>query len=190
MAHLTHANFHSIAVSGKCSSGKSTLCRILSHQLNWKHVDVGKEFRKISELRGLRIEQFGSIPDLLLRQIDDQIQRRIKTEVNVVWDGRLTCYLAHNLSKILKVCCVADLDVRAERFATREEISFEEATSRVLSRDTEEADVFKGLYDISDPYSRKWIDLRLDTSHSSPEDLASVVFRLFSSDQRSRGDQI
>lgn len=171
----TEQIFHSLAISGECSSGKSTLCRTLSQRLNWEHVDVGGEFRKICELRGLKIEEFGSIPDPLLRQIDDQIQRRIKTEVNMVWDGRLTCYLARNIMKIYKVYCLADLKVRAERLAGRDKAPLKEARRNVLARDAEEVDVFKRLYGILNPYSKKWVHLRLDTSRESPRELADTV---------------
>ena len=177
----THWSFHSLTVSGECSSGKSTLCRTLSQRLNWRHVDIGKEFRRISELRGFRIEEFGSVPDPLLRQIDDRIQYRIRTEVDVVWDGRLTCYLARNIIKIFKVYCVADPNVRAKRSANREKISFKEARRNVLARDTEEVDVFKRLYGMSNPYSKKWVNLRLDTSYKPPEELADTVLRALKS---------
>lgn len=176
----TRGDFHSLAVSGECSSGKSTLCRTLSQRLNWAHVDVGNEFRKIADIRGLRIEEFGSIPDPLLRQIDDQIRNRIQTEANVIWDGRLACFLARDNMKVFKLYCVASLDVRANRLANRNKISFEEARRKVLARDSEEADVFKRLYGVSHPYSKKWVNLRLDTSHSSPEELANVVLRTLS----------
>jgi len=172
-----HVNFHSLAVSGNCSSGKSTLCRTLSRRLDWKHVDVGNEFRRLSELKGLRIEEFGSIPDSLLCQIDDRIQDRLKAEVNVIWDGRLACYLARNVPNIFKVYCVANLGIRTERLAKRNRISLTEARRKVLTRDIEEADVFKRLYGISDPYSKKWVDLRLDTTSSSPKELANMVLR-------------
>jgi cytidylate kinase len=176
----THGDFHSLAVSGECSSGKSTLCKTLSQILNWTHVDVGNEFRKIAEPRGLRIEEFGSIPDPLLRQIDDQIRHRIQIEVNVIWDGRLACYLARNTMKVFKVYCVADLGIRARRSVNRDKISLEEARRKVLARDSEEADVFGRLYGISNPYSEKWVNLRLDTSHSSPKELANKVLRALS----------
>lgn len=178
----THGNFHSLAVSGECSSGKSTLCRILSQRLNWKHVDVGNEFRKISELRGLKIEKFGSIPDPLLRQIDNQVKQRVETEENRIWDGRLVCFLARNCSNIFKVYCVANLDVRAQRSANRNRLSFQEAKSRVLARDNEEAKVFRRLYCLPHPYSRKWVNLRLDTSTDSPRELADEVVRALTRD--------
>ena len=138
---------------------------------------MGSEFRKIAKREGLRIEEFGSVPDPSLRQIDNQVQQRIETEANRVWDGRLACFLARNSSSIFKVYCVADLDVRAERLAKRTRLSFQEAKSRVLARDNEEARVFRRLYCLPHPYSRNWVNLRLDTSTDSPRNLANAVVR-------------
>jgi len=172
-----NGDFSSLAVSGQCYAGKSTLCRILSMKLNWAHVNVGNEYRKVAKLKGLQIEKFGSIPDTLLRQIDDQIRQRIQTKGNIIWDGRLACYLARDNTKVFKIYCVADLDVRAERSANRDKMPFEEAKRKVLTRDVEEADVFKRLYGIANPYNPRWVNLRLDTSFNSPEALANVVIR-------------
>lgn len=169
--------FSSLAVSGQCCSGKSTLCKILSKKLNWTHVNVGNEYRKIARLKGLEIEKFGSIPDTLLRQIDDQIRQRIRNETNTIWDGRLVCFLAHDNMKVFKVYCVADLDVRAMRSGNRDKMPFEKAKRKVLTRDVEEADVFKRLYSILNPYNSKWVNLRLDTSSNSPEELANIVIQ-------------
>lgn len=170
-------NFSSLAVSGQCCSGKSTLCKTLSKKLNWAHVDVGSEFRKIAQTKGIVIERFGSITDELLRQVDDQIRQRIQTEVNMIWDGRLTCYLAHSNNRIFKLYCIADLDVRAERCACRDKIPFEEAERKVLARDKEEADVFRRLYGFSNPYNPEWVNLQLNTSSKSSEGLASIVMK-------------
>lgn len=170
-------DYFSLAVSGQCCSGKSTLCKILSRKLKWTHVDVGNEFRKLAKIRGIGIEKFGSIGDKLLRQIDDQICQRIQTEANTIWDGRLTCYLAHNNTKIFKVYCIADLNVRSKRCASRDTIPFKKAKSKVLARDIEEADVFERLYGFSNPYNTKWVNLRLNTSFNSPEELANIVMR-------------
>jgi|GEM_PF-2152014 len=174
--------YHSLAVSGECSAGKSTLCEILSRRFSWIHIDVGSEFRKIAKLEGLRIEEFGSIPDPLLRQIDNQVKQRVETEENRIWDGRLVCFLAHNCSNIFKVYCVANLDVRAQRSANRNRLSFQEAKSRVLARDNEEAKVFRRLYCLPHPCSREWVNLRLDTSTDSPRELADEVVRALTRD--------
>lgn len=170
-------DFSSLAVSGQCSSGKSTLCKILSKSLNWKHVDVGNEFRKIAKYEGLEIEKFGSISDELLRHIDEQIRQRIQTEENMIWDGRLTCYFTRSNGKVFKVYCMADLPIRAGRCANRDKMNFEEATRKVLARDKEEASVFRRLYGFSNPFSTEWMNLKLDTSAKSSEVLANMVMQ-------------
>jgi len=58
-------------------------------ELNWKHVDIGKEFRRTAKLKEFKIEDFGSIPNPLLRQIDSKIEHHFETETDIIWDGRL-----------------------------------------------------------------------------------------------------
>jgi predicted cytidylate kinase len=168
----------SLAISGQCCSGKSTLCRIISGKLGWIHVDIGNEFRKLAELEGLEIERFGAVPDTLLRQIDEKILQHMKNETNTVWDGRLACYLARNNDRVFKVYCVAQLEIRIERAAFRDEISPRKAKQRILARDNEEANVFKRLYDLSTPYDPKWVDLLIDTSADSPATLSNTILKV------------
>lgn len=170
-------NFCSLAISGQCCSGKSTLCKVLSQKLNWTHVDVGNEFRTIAKSKGLEIERFGSVSDKLLCQIDDQMRQRIQTEEKTIWDGRLTCYLAHSNRKVFKVYCVADLDIRADRCANRDKMTFEKAKRKVLVRDNEEANVFRRLYGFSNPFNIEWVNLKLNASSKSSEELASIVIK-------------
>ena len=80
---------HSLAISGECSSGKSSICKRLSQNLGWVHVNIGMEFRKLTSNEGLDIEQFGKIPNNLLRRVDRKILARMRSEINRIWDGRL-----------------------------------------------------------------------------------------------------
>jgi len=171
------SNLLSIAVSGQCSTGKSTLCKVLSKRLNWKYVDIGGEFKNVARRHGLRIEDFGAIPEDKLRKIDKQMQRRMKTETNTVWDSRLSCYLARKNRGVFKVYCRAGFEIRVERTANRDSISMDEAAQKVLARDREEIAVFTRLYGILDPCNEKWIDLIIDTSNNSPEELADRVIK-------------
>lgn len=167
--------YSSLAVSGLCCTGKSTICRTISSKLKWTHIDVGSEFRRIANSQGLRIEEFGSISDTELRYVDDQIKQRIESEEYRIWDGRLTCYLARANTKVLKVYCIADINVRVERCARRDSVPLEDAWKKVLARDIEEREVFDRLYGVSNPYSPAWVNLSLDTSSHSPEALTSFI---------------
>ena len=170
-------NVTSLAISGQCSSGKSTLSTLLAKKLGWNYVNVGDEFKRLAAEQGLPIENFGLIPEKILRAIDIQNEERIKTERNVIWDGRLTCYLARKCENVFKVYCTVNLEIRAQRTATRNHISFSEAKQRILARDEEENEVFRRLYDISELQYMKWINLIIDTSFDSPETLALKVLK-------------
>jgi cytidylate kinase len=137
--------FCAIAVSGQSSSGKSTLCRILAAKLSWKHVDIGAEFRRLASLHQLEIEQFGSVPDKQLIEIDKQITERIHVEPYTVWDGRLACYLSKDVTTVFKVFCTAPIDTRSQRLSVREKISLKEADTRIEKRDAEEKKYFSGF---------------------------------------------
>ena len=167
-----------IALSGQCSTGKSTLGRLLAEKLEWNYVDVGSEYKKIAKSLNLKIENFGSIPEEQLRQIDDKIKQRMEFEFETIWDSRLSCYLARNNLLIFKIYCVANLSVRAQRTSLRDSITLEEAKQKVLNRDKEETSVFKRLYTISDVYNKKWVDLTLDTSTKTPEGLVDEILNI------------
>jgi len=130
-------NVTSLAISGQCSSGKSTLSKLLATKLSWNYVSVGDEFKRLAAEQGLPIENFGLIPEKVLRAIDTQTKERIKTERWTIWDDRLTCYLARKCRNVFKVYCTANLDIRSQRTATRDCISFGEAKQRILARDEE-----------------------------------------------------
>ena len=165
----------SFAISGQCSSGKSTLSELLAKKLGWNYVNVGHEFKRIAIEHKVQIENFGSIPETILRAIDLQNKERIKIERNVVWDGRLTCYLARTYKDVFKVYCETDLQIRAQRTAKRDTISLSKAKRRILARDQEEKEVYRRLYNISELLDTNWLNLIIDTSFDSPETLVLKV---------------
>jgi predicted cytidylate kinase len=155
--------FSSIAVSGQACSGKSTICHRLSDKLGWQHVNIGEEFRRLAARNHLAIEEFGSVPEKELRRIDTEIIHRIRKEPNIIWDGRLACYLSRGIENVFKVYCLLPIETRSERLANREKIAFKDAESRIMKRDVEEKEVFKRLYALSDPYSPEWVNLKVET---------------------------
>jgi len=60
--------------------------------------------------------------------------------------------------------------------------SLEEVKEKVLAGDKKETDVFKRLYGITDPYNKKWVNLCLDTSNNSPEELVDIALNAASLD--------
>ena len=76
-------NISSLAVSGQCSSGKSTLSQLLAQKFSWNYINVGEEVKRLATERGLPIEKFGLLPEDVLRGIDIINGERIKSEKNI-----------------------------------------------------------------------------------------------------------
>jgi cytidylate kinase len=166
--------YHSIAISGQACSGKSTLCKLLEKKLGWSHINIGAGFRKLATQYHLDIEDFGSIPEEQMREIDRRITKRIYTESHVIWDGRLACYLSRSFENVLKVNCLVPIEIRAQRLASREMTTLAESLEIIEKRDREEKEVFERLYSLSDPYDSKWINLKLDAS-ALPDVLVNLI---------------
>lgn len=162
-------------MSGANGTGKTTLCSVLSARLRWKHVKIGEEFRRIAEEFKLDIKDFGSVPDDVLHKVDLIMEEKMAVEKQVVYDGRLSCYLARNRPNIFKILCRANLDVRVERTSIRDNMTIEEAKKQIKAREVEEKKVFKRLYELENPFDLQWIDLVVDSSDKTPEALVSEI---------------
>jgi cytidylate kinase len=106
------------------------------------------------------------------------MKKRMYSQKNVIWDGRLACFLAKDKKDILKVFCKSNFETRVERTSVRDNISLEKARNLILKREKEEAGVFNRLYGLENPYKKEWIDIFLDTSNQSPEALALSLLPL------------
>jgi len=163
-----------ITISGPPGSGKSTLSKTIAEHFNIKPVSSGDLFRAMAKERGVSLEEFGRIAEVD-PAIDNEIDRRqvemSKTGGDFLFEGRLSGMLN---DADLKIMLKTDVEVRARRIATREDISLEQAMHETVERQESEAKRYKEYYDIdiSDltPY-----DLVLESSVWGPEATAKVA---------------
>ena len=170
----------SLAVSGLPCSGKTTLSKELATSLNWAHVNSGERFRELASAVGLRIKDFGSLDDTVLKRVDEEIQTKIRKTSNCVWEGRLTIWLAREIKSVFKIYCLATRQARASRCASREGLTVEKARELIAEREHEESAVFWRLYGIKNVRNESSPDLIIDTTRNSAEacvDLVLVALR-------------
>lgn len=136
-----------ITVGGYPGSGTTTLCRRLATTYGLTHVYAGQIFREMAAQRGMTLEEFGETAESN-ESIDQEIDRRQKEAAvdNTVVEGRMTAFI---VEADLKVWLVAPQEVRAQRLATREEVSIEEAVAEIVEREESERKRYKKYYDIS-----------------------------------------
>jgi CMP/dCMP kinase len=179
---LNRRTVNSIAISGSACSGKTTLSTLLAKQLRWNHVNVGQLFRDLASEQRIPIEKFGSLDDSALRKIDEGVKQRMRSTPHVVWEGRLTAWLATTLPDVVSVYCVAGDRTRVRRCVGRENILLAEARRQIKQRDEEESRVFRRLYGITDIRHEVHFDIVLDTAKKVPADLLTEIIGILKRD--------
>lgn len=177
---MASKKFRIITISGQSGSGKTTLMNELLRYLEplgWKKIQIGKLFREFCEARGYSIEEIEKIPPAIHRQFDGLQEEILKTDFNVILEGRMSGYLAHKIKSqdVFRVFCDLPLEKRVERFANRETESLKEAEYKVSERDNKDLAVYSALYNLEDYRDRKYYNLYLDTT-KAPDELAKIVF--------------
>lgn len=162
-------NINKITISGKICTGKTTLLKSLEKQLNWPVFMTGKLFREYVTKNKLDLEQVEEQNIDLTKKIDYQVRDMIYKDGNLIVDGWMSGIMANNLPNVLKILLICKDEARYQRFANRENISFEEAKKRVEERQSNWLDKLEKIYGRNDFMDPKNYDLIIDTSDISSE---------------------
>jgi predicted cytidylate kinase len=180
--------FRAITVSGEVGSGKSSVAEALMKVVNqWKYINVGQLFRQFCADRGMSIQQVGLVPDSIHVEFDEFQRQILRSERNVIVEGRLAGWLGRGLEDVYKVYCLAPFETRVERYMRREQCTKEKALTEIRNRDQHDVEKYKMLYGIDDYRSPSFYDLCIDTSIRTPAQLAAaIVTAMESTTQRHR----
>ena len=165
-----------ITVSGLSGSGKSTGARAIAKALNLKNVITGEILRQIAKDKRMSLLEIVKIRQ---PEIDYEMDRRtlkLAMEGNVVLDGRLTGWVAGNWADI-KIFYECSLNVRAERVAKRDNITFEEAKEVLQKRDEEDHKIYQNLYCI-DSYDKSIYDIVINNEKLTEEEAKRIPVKL------------
>jgi cytidylate kinase len=139
-----------ITLSGFHGTGKSTYARIISKNLNLRHISAGGLFRQLAREKGLSVAELSRI-SAENPEIDQLIDERTKDEArrrNVILDGLLAGWMADDLAD-LKIFLTAPDKMRFKRIARRERIKYSQARQTTLFREGLERRRFKRVYGIN-----------------------------------------
>lgn len=172
--------FRIITISGESGAGKTTLLTELFtylEPLGWRKIKIGELFRQFCITRGYTVQEIERVPLDIHRQFDNIQSEILKTDSNIIIEGRMSGYWAYNdkLQDIVKIYCNLPLEIRASRFATREDITIQEAMRKVSERDNKDLKIYNKLYNLEDYRDKKYYDLYLETT-KTPNELARLVF--------------
>lgn len=174
-----------ITISGEVGSGKTTLAAALSYILpSWRRVSFGDRFRRFCSDRGLTEQHINQVPDEIHREFDEYQRLMLQQEEKIILESRLSGYLAAEMPDVLKIFCKLPLEQRIERTAQREDISFEMARQKLLSRDEGDRERYRHLYGIDDyRIGDHYFYLNTD---GSPDSLARQVIHQIRANNRNK----
>jgi len=174
-----------IAISGPPGSGKSTVARAVAKEFGLRYVSAGSIFRRIAKEMGMGLDQLSLMAEKDY-DIDKAIDNETKVEEergDVVLDGHLTAWVVRDA---VRIYVKASPDVRYDRIAKRDSISFEEAKRTNAIREQSEARRFKAIYgyDVND---LTIFDLVIDTTYVSTEDVNTIVINFLRAHKKIKG---
>lgn len=171
-----------ITVSGPIGSGKSTVARILATRTGYEYISGGDMFRQSARDLGMSIEEFNLYAEKhpeIDRKQDDTILDILKAGDGIVFDSRLSGWLAHkNGVKAFKIFIYATPEKRISRVLEREGGSFENISVLLKERENSEKKRYMEFYGI-DVDSTTCYDLVIESDDITAEEVADRAFLAF-----------
>ena len=165
-----------ITVAGLAGTGTSSLAKNLSQTLDYPFISSGNIFRQTAVSLGLSLYQLDDLAqnnpkyDLAL---DEEIRLYARDHSDCVIDSRLAWYF---IPRSLKIKLFADYHTRISRVASREEISFDQASQKTKIREEAIKDRYIRYYNLPDFNADQHFDLVIDTSKRDVTEVARIVF--------------
>ena len=180
-------NFDNITISGGVSSGKNTLLNNLKPYLkNWKFFSGGLFMREYAISHNLISKESAKhhlatvYSDDFDKQVDAEMQKRLKEESHLVIEAWLIGFLARNFKNTLRVLLICSDDaLRIDRIVNRDKTTIEEAKHHIRYREEENFKKWQRLYGNHNFFDPKYYQLVIDTYSSGPlETVGKVLDKL------------
>jgi len=176
-----------ITISGKAGSGKSTIAKLLSKKLNFKHYSMGDLQRKYAKDRSLTIEELGRLEaedDSIDREVDASQTKLAMEQDNFVIDSWLGFHFIPGSIKIFLTCdnqisaqrIFEDIKFKKRDLSERPVKTVEEAQQILEERMKVNAERWKKYYGVDFMDSKNY-DLVIDTSKLNIQGVLDKVLK-------------
>lgn len=165
-----------VTVSGEIGAGKSTVARSLAQALGLRYLSGGEIFREEASRRGVSLAELAQVAerDPSIDRKLDSMQVEAARRGGILIESRLCGWL---IDADLRVWLRAALPVRAERVASRDSTSLEEASREIEAREASERRRYREIYQI-DLTDLSRYHVVLDTGTWGPEEIVEALLAL------------
>ena len=174
-----------ISLAGELASGKGTVSKLLSEELNYTVYRNGEYVRKLAKDKGLDITSFNEYlnehPEID-RQIEKSAAEYAKEHDNFIIDARLGWYAVPNS---FKVYLTIDIDIAAKRAfndpdrkSTEKFNSVEEQKQDMIRRYNMENERYFKLYNVRKEDKSNY-DFVIDTSNKTPDEVKQEILSAY-----------
>ena len=171
-----------ITLTGEIATGKSTIAKELSSLLGgWRIISAGEKFRELTAQKGWSIQKVSFLSDEDHRGVDEWQRTVAKEETNVIIEGRLAGWMTRDLPFVFRVYCYSSLDIRINRYMSREKCTQETAKDDISFRDSRDVYKYQKAYQLDDYRDPSFYNFLLDTSNTQPYELAKNIVSTISS---------
>jgi CMP/dCMP kinase len=173
-----------ITISGKICTGKSSVFLALQKKLQWPTFSTGAYFREYAKTHHLQLNKAEEQSDSLTREIDSKVRDMLGKPGFLLVDSWLAGIMAEGIPNVLKILLITPDEIRFERFAKREKVSFEIAKKEVDSRDLNWFEKVRKIHNRSDFFNEKNYDVIINSAHLSIDQVVEkILSKLITSHQ-------
>ena len=173
-----------ITISGDLGSGKTVVSRILSEMLRYEVFSTGSLQRQIASEKGmstLEMNQFSEIHKEIDHMIDQRTKKYGETKQRFIFDSRMAWFFIDHSFKVYLFVDEETAALRIQKDGQRKSESYgslEKAKEDIIARRDSEKRRFFNLYEVKLDLFENY-DLVVDTSFSTPNQVAKVIFDCF-----------
>jgi cytidylate kinase len=168
-----------ITISGLHGTGKSTIGKIISKELDLEYYSTGQAFRELAQEFNMDLKEFTQYaeehPEIDIN-LDNKIIE-IAKKGDIVIDSQLSGHILKDLADF-KIHLTCPIEIRVKRMAERDNANFEAKYTETILREESELQRFKRLYniDLKDFKTLESIyDLIIDTENLSIDDVVKLI---------------
>ncbi|MDI6798740.1 MAG: cytidylate kinase family protein [Candidatus Aenigmarchaeota archaeon] len=169
-----------IVISGPPGVGTSSVAKRVAKELNLRYLSPGKIYKSFLNKKEAKAAldfwktSFGKSRELHERLDEKQIKEAKKG--NIVICGKLSIHFLKDIADY-KIWLEAPLEIRANRTAKRDKISFKKAMEEISEREKTERKVWKEIYGFDYFSLKNEADFVLDTSNLTLEETMNKILK-------------